>query len=29
VIDQPMNSTIFKAYLEQCLVPTLTPATSW
>ena len=25
VIDQPMNSTIFKAYLEQCLVPTLKP----
>ena len=25
VIDQPMNSTIFKAYLEQCLVPTLMP----
>jgi transposase len=23
VIDQPMNSAIFKAYLEQCLVPTL------
>jgi transposase len=23
VIDRPMNSTIFKAYLEQCLVPTL------
>jgi transposase len=23
VIDQPMNSTIFKAYLEQCLIPTL------
>jgi len=28
VIDQPMNSVIFKAYLEQCLVPTLKPATS-
>jgi transposase len=25
VIDQPMNSAIFKAYLEQCLVPTLRP----
>jgi len=25
VIDQPMNSAIFKAYLEQCLVPTLKP----
>jgi transposase len=25
VIDQPMNSAIFKAYLEQCLVPTLEP----
>lgn len=25
VIDQPMNSTIFKAYLQQCLVPTLKP----
>jgi transposase len=25
VIDQPMNSNIFKAYLEQCLVPTLIP----
>ena len=25
VIDKPMNSTIFKAYLEQCLVPTLRP----
>jgi hypothetical protein len=25
VIDQPMNGTIFKAYLEQCLVPTLVP----
>lgn len=25
VIDQPMNSTIFKAYLEQCLVPALKP----
>jgi transposase len=23
VIDKPMNSVIFKAYLEQCLVPTL------
>jgi transposase len=23
VIDRPMNSAIFKAYLEQCLVPTL------
>ena len=23
VIDRPMNSVIFKAYLEQCLVPTL------
>lgn len=26
VIDRPMNSAIFKAYLEQCLVPTLKPA---
>jgi transposase len=25
VIDKPMNSAIFKAYLEQCLVPTLKP----
>lgn len=25
VIDHPMNSTIFKTYLEQCLVPTLHP----
>jgi transposase len=25
VIDRPMNSAIFKAYLEQCLVPTLRP----
>jgi len=25
VIDQPMNGAIFKAYLEQCLVPTLKP----
>jgi transposase len=25
VIDRPMNSTIFKAYLEQCLVPALLP----
>jgi transposase len=25
VIDQPMNSAIFKTYLEQCLVPTLKP----
>ena len=25
VIDRPMNSEIFKAYLEQCLVPTLRP----
>lgn len=25
VIDRPMNSTIFKAYLQQCLVPTLRP----
>jgi len=25
VIDRPMNSAIFKAYLEQCLVPTLKP----
>jgi len=25
VIDQPMNSAIFKAYLEQCLIPTLMP----
>ena len=25
VIAQPMNSTIFKAYLERCLVPTLRP----
>lgn len=25
VIDRPMNSAIFKAYLQQCLVPTLTP----
>jgi transposase len=23
VIDRPMNSAIFKVYLEQCLVPTL------
>lgn len=23
VIDRPMNSAIFRAYLEQCLVPTL------
>jgi len=23
VIDRPMNSAIFKTYLEQCLVPTL------
>lgn len=25
VIDRPMNSAIFKAYLEQCLVATLLP----
>lgn len=25
VIDKPMNSAIFKAYLEHCLVPTLRP----
>lgn len=25
VIDRPMNGEIFKAYLEQCLVPTLLP----
>lgn len=25
VIDSPMNSAIFKAYLEQCLVPSLQP----
>jgi len=25
VIDQPMNGVIFRAYLEQCLVPTLKP----
>jgi transposase len=25
VIDQPMNSIIFKAYLELCLIPTLIP----
>lgn len=25
VIDQPMNAVIFRAYLEQCLVPTLKP----
>ena len=25
VIDKPVNSAIFKAYLEQCLVPTLRP----
>jgi transposase len=25
VIDRPMNRAIFKAYLEQCLIPTLTP----
>ncbi len=25
VIDRPMNSVIFRAYLEQCLVPTLKP----
>jgi transposase len=23
VIDRPMNSAIFKVYLEQCLIPTL------
>ena len=25
VIDKPMNGPIFRAYLEQCLVPTLQP----
>ncbi len=25
VVDKPMNSAIFKAYLRQCLVPTLHP----
>lgn len=25
VIDKPMNGAIFRAYLEQCLVPTLQP----
>lgn len=25
VIDKPMNSAIFRAYLEHCLVPTLRP----
>src|SRR5216683_3387055 len=25
VIDQPMNSLIFRTYLERCLVPTLNP----
>jgi transposase len=25
VIDQPMNGTIFRAYVERCLVPTLAP----
>jgi transposase len=25
VVDAPMNGEIFLAYLEQCLVPTLTP----
>lgn len=25
VVDRPMNGDIFKAYVEQCLVPTLTP----
>jgi len=25
VVDRPMNGDIFKAYIEQCLVPTLTP----
>ena len=25
VIDKPMNSAIFRTYLEQCLVPTLKP----
>lgn len=25
VIDRPMNSAIFKAYLEECLAPTLRP----
>jgi transposase len=25
VIDRPMNSAIFRVYLEQCLVPTLKP----
>jgi transposase len=28
VIDRPMNGSIFKAYLEQCLVPTLRPGNS-
>ncbi|MEN8198121.1 MAG: IS630 family transposase [Pseudomonadota bacterium] len=25
VVDRPMNGDIFKAYVEQCLAPTLTP----
>jgi transposase len=25
VIAEPMNGSIFRAYLEQCLVPTLKP----
>ena len=25
VVDRPMNGDIFKAYIEQCLAPTLTP----
>ena len=25
VIDRPMNGAIFRAYVEQCLAPTLTP----
>ena len=25
VLDRPMNGDIFKAYVEQCLVPTLSP----
>jgi transposase len=25
VIDKPMNGTIFKTWIEQCLVPTLRP----
>ena len=25
VVDAPMNREIFRTYLEQCLVPTLSP----